>query len=105
MSDTSTNTTDNITAKANESGDNTNVAKPTKPTSRPRFNLVKNHESGFWELTTPTITYIIAEPTEDWLDVVYKLGRAVENYYGKSSEMLPESIREVGGIKQLIGGW
>lgn len=98
MSDT--NTTENMNEKVNEFGDNTNVAKPTV-----RFNLVKNHESGFWELTTPTITYIIAEPTEDWLDVVYKLGRAVENYYGKSSERLPESIREVGGIKQLIGGW
>lgn len=98
MSDT------NTTKSMDESGD-INVAKPIKPTGRPRFNLLKNHDSGFWELTTPTITYIIAEPTEDWLDVVYKLGRAVENYYGKSSEMLPESIREVGGIKQLIGGW
>lgn len=79
---------------------NTIEAKPGK------FELIKNFEEGFWELHTPTpsVKYILSPPTEDWLDVVYKLGQAMENYRGKG-DVLPDSIREVSGIKQLIGGW
>ena len=72
-----------------------------------KFTLVKNYTNGFWELTTPTPnrTYILSPPTDDWVNVVYLIGRAMGDYYGHGSAPIPESIREVVGIKQLIGGW
>lgn len=93
MSDTNTNT-------------NTTNANPGK------FELIKNHETGFWELTTPNpkLTYILASPTEYWLNVVYRIGLSIARY-DKVNEVVgspvstPSSIRDVGGIKQLIGGW
>lgn len=80
---------------------------PTLPPPPKRFTLIKNYTSGFWELTTPNTrrTYILSQATDDWVSVVYLIGRAMGDYYGHGSAPIPESTREVVGIKQLIGGW
>lgn len=89
-----------------------NTTATTTTTGIGRFTLVKNFDTGFWELTTPNpkITYILSPPTEDWVNVVYLIGLCIARYRGLNEVVgdptpLPQSIRDVVGIKQLIGGW